>query len=1109
MQPVGHYPAETSGNKDFQEQSVHKYMAMSGRQDYIPQLQHQVPDGSGDVYDSIRALVTRTYELYEHPNPRLFIILPKTTGHADHLKDTSSRQFRLYFLCECGTHHVHLAKHEGYDLENISGFFERYKSYVLTLMQMTKYGISAAGLTIPPVNPSILEGLETTQRHLMYLKENIVPLVDDTINFLSGTKGSINIEALEGADPRQLESFLKVKDQESVLGNLYRVVSPDGHVRWVCSDHYRAAYQETAIKQLRHIVESSYGMYNEDIGKVRIRITSKALAKQFYEAMIKARGVQELEITLEWDATMDDLRDFSKAVTKANVVSLTMDGTHLKGPTLDVVNRARRFDPIMLLGSNGRIQSLDLKGFEDFFGRLGKSSLALSPSLRVLSLDSEFPSQDKVKSLNNLLAFYPGLAILHVKLQRYESIGKAISNILDKLGKLESLKVDSGTLCVTADVVKRKVQNVILAVDRLDSISPNDLNFIQKESVTKIAIRCNPQHWDEDRLSQIFHTSEFIRMRTMHGGGHTLAVAATLGWNVQDLVEMVSSAIPKLESLSVRYNKLALTAEYSLGTIWDMVTTLESLSDLSANDLAFIHQGNITRLVISDVPREEDGYRLIEILRHNPGLTHIQIEHKEQPQDGIVGVPMKLQNLAKLATHDALPKLELLKIDVKDVSFSGNILLQEVDLTIKQLSGLYSTALKFFQRDQLTRLTIRQTPLRNDENPLIDILSKFPSLSHLVIGCEGSRAFAVINLVVSTREKILEQGGSSNLRTFELMDNDLAPFETSIVYYDNHTHIQSHLSFTEGSKSFNMRTWLRLRETSKAANDDSVYDFAVRYGWSIEHFDGYLTGRNTFVEILNHIPNTKSLQFSNLMVHTKDLVDSDIDYLAKIVQRSPNLKSIDLCIDLNQSVQVQKVESVLHRYGTIVSRMYLNGTIHSGWSKIVSTFPNRNSLPELQSIELWINSNATLQSDFASWIIAMVTAPSRVSTSPVLARHPLQSIVDEPSTHSRIKPTVPWKPTKKLTLRRLSLRSDDWRALMRGIDFTAVESLDFRWSNLSQDPFKLLFNRIALSNASNLPLKVLDIRGTEIVEKTNYKTLETMLAELQRKAPGLKVEFIT
>ncbi|KAK3821173.1 MAG: hypothetical protein J3Q66DRAFT_426141 [Benniella sp.] len=497
--------------------------------------------------------------------------------------------------------------------------------------------------------------------------------------------------------------------------------------------------------------------------------------------------------------------------------------------------------------------------------------------LRVLSLEPEFPSQDKVKSLNNLLTFYPGLAILHVKLQRYESIGKAISNILDKLGKLESLKVDSGTLSVTADVVKRKVQNVILAVDRLDSFSPNDLNFIQKEGVTKLAIRCSPQHWDEDRLSKIFHTSEFIRMRTMHAGGHTLAVAATLGWNVQDLVEMASSANPKLESLSIRYNKLTLTAEYSLGTIWDMVTTLERLSDLSANDLAFIHQGNITRLVISDVPREEDRDRLIEILRHNPGLTHIQIEHKEQPQDGIVGIPMKLQHLAKLATHDALPKLESLKIDVKDVSFTGNILLREVDLTIKRLSGLDSTVLKFFQGDQLTRLTIRQTPLRNDEHQLTDILSKFPSLSHLVIGCEGT----------------------------------------------------------------------------------------------------------------------------------------------------------------------------------------------------------------------------------------MVTTPSRVTTSPVLARHPLQSIVDEPSTHSRVKPTVPWKPTKKLTLRRLSLRPDDWRALMRGIDFTAVESLDFRWSNISQDPFKLLFNRIALSNASNLPLKILDIRGTEIVEKTNYKTLETMLAELKKKAPGLKVEFIT
>ncbi|KAF9936768.1 hypothetical protein BGZ65_002062 [Modicella reniformis] len=59
---------------------------------------------------------------------------------------------------------VHLAKHEGYDLDRPKEFFERYGSYVLALLYMVKFGITAARLVIPPLAASlkILEGLVTT-----------------------------------------------------------------------------------------------------------------------------------------------------------------------------------------------------------------------------------------------------------------------------------------------------------------------------------------------------------------------------------------------------------------------------------------------------------------------------------------------------------------------------------------------------------------------------------------------------------------------------------------------------------------------------------------------------------------------------------------------------------------------------------------------------------------------------------------------------------------------------------------------------------------------------------------------------------------------------------
>ncbi|KAI8358933.1 hypothetical protein B0O80DRAFT_442584, partial [Mortierella sp. GBAus27b] len=75
-----------------------------------------------------------------------------------------------------------------------------------------------------------------------------------------------NNEALEGADLRRLETFLKNKDGNKVLGNLYRTVTSEGHVKWVCIDHYRENYHEKAVKAFRATVESMRGSFDENIG---------------------------------------------------------------------------------------------------------------------------------------------------------------------------------------------------------------------------------------------------------------------------------------------------------------------------------------------------------------------------------------------------------------------------------------------------------------------------------------------------------------------------------------------------------------------------------------------------------------------------------------------------------------------------------------------------------------------------------------------------------------------------------------------------------------------------------------------------------------------------
>ncbi|KAF9350202.1 hypothetical protein BGX34_001356, partial [Mortierella sp. NVP85] len=190
---------ETDRNRDLQEQLIQMQQQLGMNQEEMLRMQQKALDRLAIIQSSVQALITQTYELHEYPIPRLFIVLPKTLGLSGKIKSIFSDQFRLYFLCECGTHtmsedsktphHIHLAKHDGYDLEKPSAFFERFGSYVLTVMNMIKYGITAAGLVVPSLASSgIVNGIDTAQKHMDFIKKNIAPLVDDTIKFLDGIK---------------------------------------------------------------------------------------------------------------------------------------------------------------------------------------------------------------------------------------------------------------------------------------------------------------------------------------------------------------------------------------------------------------------------------------------------------------------------------------------------------------------------------------------------------------------------------------------------------------------------------------------------------------------------------------------------------------------------------------------------------------------------------------------------------------------------------------------------------------------------------------------------------------------------------------------------------
>ncbi|KAK3817457.1 MAG: hypothetical protein J3Q66DRAFT_440227 [Benniella sp.] len=405
-------------------------------QEEMKQLQIQALDRLALLQNNVRALLTQTYELHEYPIPRLFIVLPDNRSSWNPM-DFFSNKFRLYFLCECGEHtkatnskiphHIHLAKHGGYDIASPKEF-RQYGSYVLTILRMLKFGISIAGVVVPAVSLLVRDDmLHQATSSLKMLIGNISSGMDQVIHSIEnistnedvvdGHSGLVeNSERLEGADLRQLKTFLKNKDSNRVLGNLYRTVTSEGHVKWVCLDHFRENYHAKAAQSFRETVYSLHGTFDENIGRAEVTLRSRLQAEQFYRVLESAKSVYELKVELDWETTQSDFKDLRDTLAISNVGVLELHLRHQDIPARDILNRNQRFDPILDIMRHRAIQSFTLRGPQDLTKR---SSL--------LSGNYDFPYLQHLDiSLHQMKDDIPGLKCLISKATKLSTLAVAI-----------------------------------------------------------------------------------------------------------------------------------------------------------------------------------------------------------------------------------------------------------------------------------------------------------------------------------------------------------------------------------------------------------------------------------------------------------------------------------------------------------------------------------------------------------------------------------------------------------------------------------------------------------------------------------------------------------
>ena len=248
----------------------------------------------------VKHVMTQMYELHEYTTPRYFFILP--SKHSDWrainaVQNLFSLHYKLYFLCECSDEpkKLHIAPHPGYSLKSPSDFIAQYGSYLRTTINIARTLCSIGGFIIDySSGPSTISGTALPNlvkeqapnfdevNHQLDAVENMLDQKNNQLvrADLSAMRNvAIPEVPLQGAQLRELEAFLDLVDNNHSLGNLFRIVTDDGHVRWVCHEHYHSMNSNSKMLNYARQLESIGGKYDQELKEVSLtgNLTSKIL----------------------------------------------------------------------------------------------------------------------------------------------------------------------------------------------------------------------------------------------------------------------------------------------------------------------------------------------------------------------------------------------------------------------------------------------------------------------------------------------------------------------------------------------------------------------------------------------------------------------------------------------------------------------------------------------------------------------------------------------------------------------------------------------------------------------------------------------------------------
>ncbi|KAG0295391.1 hypothetical protein BGZ98_001408 [Dissophora globulifera] len=425
-----------------------------------------------DIQTRVESILSKAFEIYELSVPWLFIVLPKDASNWDP-EDIFNNQFRLFFLCDCGAHmhhtraavwrqdskiehRIHLASHQGYDLQSPHQFLRQFGSQVLSLLQMFRYGISASGYEVPSLE---LLGLAPEIADLPALSEGIevavyraIEIIQKLLGYSEGWTATppLGTNHLKAQDYQLVHKYLPDQDYATpasteTAGGLCRILTPEGHVKWICEIHCQATARVLPTVDERNRLLSQGGILNDKMGMLSVALYSKYSAVILYPILVSTKCILELHLSIQGPESQKDLRDLASTLEWIRGVVYVTLTTNKSGNGINIFGKNKRPDPILQEIINlPRLRAFTLSGMDGFMSRA--TVFPWISHLRSLSLNEIHLPRQIDSSTATIFRNCPKLKELSLGCSELQAAFSSVQEAIESLNAAQKIQFERLTL---------------------------------------------------------------------------------------------------------------------------------------------------------------------------------------------------------------------------------------------------------------------------------------------------------------------------------------------------------------------------------------------------------------------------------------------------------------------------------------------------------------------------------------------------------------------------------------------------------------------------------------------------------------------------------------